>query len=122
LPGRPLLPVDPTQPMPKPETAPPERARQVRPGVMRFDRIGLEVGTTWKFDHELKDNDPLSAVASMQRTMTVARDDWKVRIETSMRMSCTRDTFRLAASMRAFDGDKEVCHRIWDQSIKRDLV
>ena len=65
---------------------------------------------------------PLSAVASMQRTMTVARDDWKVRIETSMRLSCTRDTFRLAASMRAFDGEKEVCHRTWDQSIKRDLV
>jgi putative CocE/NonD family hydrolase len=126
LPTRPMLPVDPVQPMPRAETAPPERARQIRPGVMRFDRIGLEVGSTWKFDHELKDGDPLSAVASMQRTMTVARDDWpggwKVRIETSMRMSCTRDTFRLAASMRAFDGEKEVCHRTWDQSIKRDLV
>jgi hypothetical protein len=93
---------------------------------MRFDRIGLEVGNTWTFDHELNGDDPLSAVVSMQRIMTIARDDWpggwKVRIETSMRMSCTRDTFRLAASMRAFDGEKEVCHRTWDQSIKRDLV
>jgi hypothetical protein len=89
---------------------------------MRFDRIGLEVGNAWKFDYELKGDDPLSAVASMQRTMTLAREGWQVRIETSMRMSCTRETFRLAASMRAFDGEKEVCHRTWDQSIKRDLV
>src|SRR5207245_386392 len=59
LPGRPMLPVDPLQPMPRPETAPPERARQVRPGVMRFDRIGLEVGNGWKFSHDLKGNDPL---------------------------------------------------------------
>ena len=122
LPGRPMLPVDPVQPMPRPETAPPERPRQVRPGVVRFERIGLDVGNEWKFRHDVQGNDPLSAVAEMQRTMTVRRDDWRIRIETSMRMSCTRDTFRLHASMRAFEGDDEVCHRTWDRSIPRDLV
>jgi len=49
-------------------------------------------------------------------------DDWRIRIETSMKMSCTRDTFRLQASMRGFEGDDEVCHRTWDHSIPRDLV
>lgn len=122
LPVRPMLPLDPLQPMPASQTAPAERARQVRPGVMRFDRIGLEVGNEWKFDHDIKGDDPLSAVASMQRTMTVARDDWKVQIETSMRMSCTREYFRLEASMRAFEGDSEVTHRTWDRLVKRDLV
>jgi putative CocE/NonD family hydrolase len=122
LPGRPMLPVDPVQPMPPPETAPPERPRQVRPGVMRFDRIGLEVGSQWKFHHDIQGDDPLSALAEMQRTMTVAREDWSVRIETSMRMTCTREAFRLEASMRAFEGDKEVASRTWDRSIDRDLV
>ena len=45
-----------------------------------------------------------------------------VRIETSMRMSCTREAFRLQASLRAFDGATELCHRTWDELIKRDLV
>ncbi len=122
LPVRPMLPVDPVQPMLAPESAPIEKARQVRPGVMRFDSIGLDVGTTWKFESDLQGDDPLSATAAMQRTMTIARADWKVRVETSMRMSCTREAFRLEASMRAFDGDQEVSHRTWDRSIKRDLV
>ena len=39
-----------------------------------------------------------------------------------MRMSCTREAFRLEASVRAFDGDEEVCRREWDRSIPRDLV
>jgi len=122
LPGRPLLPVDPLQPMPRAETAPPERPRQVRPGVMRFDRIGLEVGNEWTFRHDIRDDDPLSALAEMRRTMTVAREDWRVRIETSMRMTCSREAFRLEASMRAFEGDQEVTTRRWDQSIPRDMV
>jgi hypothetical protein len=39
-----------------------------------------------------------------------------------MRMSCTREAFRLQASLRAFDGDEEVCSRTWDRIIPRDLV
>ena len=58
----------------------------------------------------------------MRRTLTVAREGWRVRVETSMRMHCTRETFRLEASVHAFEGDDEVFHRLWDRSIPRDLV
>jgi hypothetical protein len=58
----------------------------------------------------------------MRRSLTVARDGWRVRVETSMLMSCTREAFRLEASVRAFEGDEEICHRTWDRSIPRDLV
>jgi hypothetical protein len=90
--------------------------------VVRFDRIGLEVGNEWKFSNDLLGDDPLSAMAEMSRLTTIARDDWKVRIETSMRMTCTREAFRLQASLRAFDGAIELCHRTWDESIPRDLI
>jgi putative CocE/NonD family hydrolase len=110
------------RPLPAPESAPPERPRQIRPGVVRFDRIGLEVGNEWKFSNDLRGDDPLSAVAEMSRITTIAREAWKARIEASMRMSCTRETFRLQASICAFDGATELCHRAWDESIKRDLV
>jgi uncharacterized protein len=58
----------------------------------------------------------------MRRTETLARQEWQVRIETQMRLSCTREAFLLRATLRAWDGAREVCHREWDRSIARDLV
>ena len=109
-------------PLPGPETATPERPTVIRPGVVRIDRIGLELGGEGKFAVDLKDDDPLSASIEMQRTQTIRREAWQVRIETAMRLFCTRDAFLLRASLRAWEGDREVCHRDWDRSIPRDLA
>ena len=122
LPMRALRDGEALPPLPPPEMAPPEVPTKVRPGVVRFDRIGLEVGTRGKYRFHIDEGDPLSAVAEMQKTETIERGDWRVRIETAMRMSCTRDTFRLTASLRAFEGEAEVCHRDWNREIPRDFV
>jgi predicted acyl esterase len=122
------LPVRPSQaaqalpPLPGPETATPERPTVIRPGVVRIDRLGLEVATEGKFAFDLRNDDPLSAIAEMRRTETLSRQGWQVRIETQMRLSCTREAFLLRATLRAWDGAREVCHREWDRSIARDLV
>jgi uncharacterized protein len=108
-------------PLPDPETAAPEQPTVIGPGIVRIDRIGLELGTEGTFAFDLKDDDPLSATAEMRRTQTIARGDWQVRIETRMRLSCTRDMFLLRASLRAWEGAGEVCHREWDRTIPRDL-
>jgi putative CocE/NonD family hydrolase len=121
LPVRPAR-VETLLPLPAPEMAPADKPRPIRPGVVRLDRIGLELGGEWHFSEHVEGHDPLSAVVEMRRTATVARDDWSVRIQTHMKMSCTREAFLLEASVRAFDGEEEVCHRTWDRSIKRDLV
>ena len=105
-----------------PETAAPEPSTTIRPGVVRLDRIGLELGTEGKFKADIEEDDPLSAVVEMQRAETISRGAWKVRIETTMRLSCTHDAFVLRASMRAWEGAAEVCHREWDHTIPRDLV
>ncbi|WP_296387804.1 CocE/NonD family hydrolase [Reyranella sp.] len=105
------------------ETAPAEKPRVVRPGVVVWDQLdGLEVGNDWHFERDVKGDDPTSAAAAMRRSMTVARGAWRTRVDTTLRMSCTRETFRLQASVRAFEGDAEVCARDWDTTIKRDLV
>jgi uncharacterized protein len=123
LPVRPPQAADATLPsLPGPETAAPERPTVIRPGLVRIERLGLELGSEGKFAFDIKDDDPLSATAEMQRTETIRRDAWQVRIETRMRLSCTRDTFVLRASLRAWEGTSEVCHREWDRSIPRDLV
>ena len=107
--------------LPPPETAPPEPVTVLRPGVVRIDRLGLELGSDGNFRFDLDEADPSSAVAEMRRTLTVARADWQVRVETTMHMSCNREFFRLRASVRAFEGDRELCHRTWDRPIPRDL-
>jgi predicted acyl esterase len=109
-------------PLPGPQTSAPERPTQIRPGVVRYERIGLELGTDWKFGFDLADDDPLSAKVEMRRTDTIERDGWKVRIETSMRLSCARDTFLLSASLQAWEGAEEVCSRTWDSVIPRGLL
>src|SRR5579883_2281024 len=110
-------------PMPPPDSAPREPITRPRPGVVRFDRIGLETETHRHFRFELADpEDPLSAVAEMQKTEIVRRDGWSTKVDASMRMTCTREDFRVRASIRAFDGDTEVCQRDWDTSIPRKLT
>jgi putative CocE/NonD family hydrolase len=122
LPVRPSRVADTLPPLPGPETATPERPTVIRPGVVRIDRIGLELSTGGKFTFDIKDDDPLSAVAEMRRTETISRGAWQVRIETQMRLSCTRDMFLLRATLRAWEGTGEVCHREWDDSIPRDCL
>jgi hypothetical protein len=107
------------------ETAPPENPTiSHRDGmrIERIDRIGLESATQDKTEYHIEDSDPLSAVAELRHTQTLSRDGWQIRVETQLRMTCTADAFRLRASLRAFEGADEVCHRDWDRSIPRDFL
>jgi hypothetical protein len=112
LPARPSRPQDASLPsLPPAETAPPAR-----------DTLGFKVDTEGKYHLDIKDDDPTSAIAEMRRVESRRRGDWQVRFETSMRLTCTGDTFRLQASLSAREGDKDVCQREWDCVIPRDLV
>jgi uncharacterized protein len=86
------------------------------------DTLGFEVKVESKYRLDIEDDDPTSAIAEMRRIETRRRGDWQVRFEASMRMSCTRETFRLQAGLRAWVADDEVCQREWDCVIPRDLV
>src|ERR1700716_2827512 len=48
--------------LPDPEMAPPEQSTVIRPGVVRIDRIGLELGAERKSTFHIEEEDPLSAV------------------------------------------------------------
>ena len=112
-------------PLPGPESAPPEKPTMLRRGDMRverIDRIDLELGAKGKWQYHVEEDDPLSAVAELQRTQTMSREAWQIRIETRMRLSCTRDAFLLEASLRAYEGEQEVCRRDWDRAIARDFL
>jgi predicted acyl esterase len=112
-------------PFPEPETALPEKPTVFhRDGVRveRIDRIGLELGTQYKSEYHVEENDPLSAVAELRNTQTLSRNEWQIRVETQLRLSSTGTAFLLQGSMRAFEGANEVCRRDWDRSIPRDFL
>jgi uncharacterized protein len=110
------------KPFEEAETAPPEVIIQIRPGVERIDRIGLEIGTDGQSLYSVDDDDPVSAVADIRRADTVARGHWKVRIETHIRVACTAGYFQLQAQLRAWEDETEVCSREWSEEIPRDLI
>jgi uncharacterized protein len=112
-------------PFGEPETASPEKPTILRRDgvrIERIDRIGLELGTQWKTQYHVEENDPLSAVAELSHSQTLARNEWQIRVETQMRLSSTGNAFLLQGSLRAFEGANEVCRRDWDRSIPRDFL
>jgi putative CocE/NonD family hydrolase len=123
LPVRPPRAIDATlPPLPDSEMAPPERLTVIRPGVVRIDRLGLELGAESKSMFHIEEDDPLSAVAEVWRSETISRDAWRIQIETLTRLSCTKDAFLLQANLCAQEGTKEVCHREWNCTIPRDFM
>src|SRR5262249_11702945 len=83
---------------------------------------GLELGTHDDSKLGVAEDDPLSAVNDLRRTWTMSRHAWHIRIETQMRLSCTRDVFLLRGSLRAWEGANEVCRREWDCDIPRNVL
>ena len=81
----------------------------------------FEIGRADKTEYHVEDNDPLSAVAELH-TRTLSQDDWRIRVETQLRMSATANAFLLQGSLRASEGANEVCHRDWDRTIARDFL
>jgi uncharacterized protein len=106
-------------PLPGPETAAPEPTTELREGVVRIDRSGLELGAGGSFEGNIDEDDPLSAVVEMRQSQTIARGSWRTRIETETRMACTHDAFLLRATMQAYEDEVEVCRREWSGSVPR---
>ena len=112
-------------PFPEPETASPEKptiSRRDGVRVEHIDRLGLDLGTEYKSEYHVEENDPLSAVAELRNTQTLSRNAWQVRVETRLRMLSAGSAFLLQGSLRAWEGANEMCHREWDRTISRDFL
>jgi predicted acyl esterase len=107
------------------ETASPEKptiSRRDGVRVEHIDRIGLDLGTQYTSEYHVEENDPLSAVAELRNTQTVSRNEWQIRVETQLRLSCTASAFVLHGSLRAWEGANEMYGREWDRTIARDFL
>ena len=91
-------------------------------GRHRYDDIDLTVHTLTADRFTIRPEDPLSACVEIAWTVRLARGSWGVETRTRTRLTATRDTFELVATLEAFEGDTPVHEQRWERSIPRDLV
>ena len=90
--------------------------------VARIDEIDLELGHDVERVLRIRDDDPLTARATMSESLMLGRGDWRVRLYASTELTATRQAFRLRARLEARLGDALFFERDWDESIPREWV
>ncbi|MBN8631838.1 MAG: CocE/NonD family hydrolase [Rhodobacterales bacterium] len=66
--------------------------------------------------------DPLSARAGITWEQRLSRGDWQVRTQVETEMTATADDLRMRADLTAWEGDRVVFKRHWDERVKRKFV
>jgi putative CocE/NonD family hydrolase len=97
-------------------------ARDSDEGRRRLDEIDWTVAVRSKKILTIKPDDPLSARGVITTQKEFGRGAWRVRIECQTTMSLTRRKIRITATLKAYEGRKEVFARSWDEAMPRDLV
>ncbi|MEJ2760779.1 MAG: CocE/NonD family hydrolase [Gammaproteobacteria bacterium] len=91
-------------------------------GVLRFAETGLEVGTAATERYSYRRGDYGSVRGEVRSTWTLRRKDWSVRTETSTVLTSDTHSFRILATLDAYEGEQRVFSRNWDHRIPRDHV
>jgi hypothetical protein len=91
-------------------------------GIYVIDDIGTEQSFTRVRIHSIVDGDPLSAEATVTSRATYRRDDWDVRVEADITMTCTADTFVVHGRLAGFDHGELAVERHLEHEIPRRHV
>ncbi|MFE7898147.1 CocE/NonD family hydrolase [Streptomyces sp. NPDC057424] len=147
----PVRPVDepdevPSSPFGEPEGTPPLEMTQVTPpeerwevkrdlidyhseldivkdrGTVRFEDIGLEAGRRAHERYTAVADDFTSVGGETTWTMRFQRDDWDVRVVTHTRLTCDETDFFVDATLDAYEADRRVFSRTWNEKVPRDLL
>ncbi|MFF8669481.1 CocE/NonD family hydrolase [Streptomyces sp. NPDC015242] len=147
----PVRPVDepdevPPSPFGEPEGTPPLATRQLTPpeerwevkrdlvgyhaeldivkdrGTVRFEDTGIEAGRRAHERYTAVADDFTSAAGETAWTMSFRRGDWDVRVVTHTRLSCDETDFFVDATLDAYEDDRRVFSRTWNEKVPRDLL
>lgn len=88
-------------------------------GETRDKSHGLVAGSIARERWSIDPSDPLSACGETHWTQTLARDDWSVRTESTLRMTSDATHFFIEGKIEAFEGDTCVLERELSQSLPR---
>jgi uncharacterized protein len=91
-------------------------------GEKRDSDHGLATGgiarETWTIDPD----DPLSAHGHTHWTESLSRNEWSVRTETFTSMRSDAENFHLTGRIEAYEGEKLVFERDFEEKIRRDHI
>jgi|SoiMethySBSTD1v2_1073268.scaffolds.fasta_scaffold01303_12 uncharacterized protein len=82
-------------------------------GVRRKLANGLEFGTVGSDSYSITDGRPVSAVARSKWVVHLARDGWRIRLESAGTLSADASDFRAAQTLKAFEGNHQVFSEEW---------
>ncbi|AWC22560.1 Cocaine esterase [Aminobacter sp. MSH1] len=91
-------------------------------GEIRDSDHGLVIGDVARELWTIDPSDPLSAHGETHWTQTLSRNDWTVRTETFTTMRSDGQNFQLTGRIEAYEGEKLVFERDFDEIIARDHV
>ncbi len=83
---------------------------------------GLVTGETMSERWTVHPGDPLSAVATHVWEQRLSRGDWRVRTHVTATQTCTATHLRIVAHLRAWEGEKLVFDRHFDDRVTRNFV
>ena len=90
-------------------------------GETRDKAHGLATGSIGRETYRILPDDPLSARMDTHWTETLRRDDWSVRTETTTVQTADRDNFHIVARLEAYEGERLIFSRDWDETVPRDF-
>jgi uncharacterized protein len=91
-------------------------------GKRHIKRYDLITETYCEEQYSIQENDPMSATAKTFWREYLERGDWKVFTETTTLLSCDKDFFYLNAELKAFESEKVIFEKHWEEKIKRHFV
>ncbi len=80
----------------------------------------LSGGSDWYMS--IQEGDPNSSVWQIEWWSAISRGDWVTKTRSTLELSSTAEQFRIKESLTAWEGEQQVFHKAWDQSIRRELV
>jgi uncharacterized protein len=91
-------------------------------GAHRFDEIDTTIAHDLERELTIGAEDPLTARYRLTQTYELGRENWRIRIETSVSMRATMTDFHLQGAVRAYENGALATSRDFEETIPRDLV
>jgi hypothetical protein len=88
-------------------------------GRNRYDDIDLVAGARSTERYRIVEDDPLSCIAEVTWQWVFERKDWRIRTETSTRVTCTKKDYVIKARIEAYEGGAKVFEREFQEKVPR---
>ena len=91
-------------------------------GTFLLEDIDLALRSRTDERYRYVDDDPASVRAEVHAVRNFTRGTWQVETTTATILTCTEDSFRIQATLDAYEGETRVFARSWDTTVPRRLL